>query len=122
VHLFFEMTDGSCVAFFDLGDNVAAEPSPNTPRWVNHLALRVGSQVEVDRAKLRLEQAGVEVLGPVSHDGFVHSIYFFDPNGIRLELTLTVSSDQELKAFRDEAHAACADWTQEKRRRLAAAP
>jgi len=32
VHLFFEMTDGSSVAFFDLGDNQAAEPSPNTPR------------------------------------------------------------------------------------------
>lgn len=119
VHLFFEMTDGSCVAFFDLGDNIAAEPSPNTPRWVNHLALRVGSQAEVDRAKLRLEQAGVDVIGPVSHDGFVHSIYFFDPNGIRLELTLTVSSDLELKTFRDQAHAACADWTREKRRRLA---
>lgn len=119
VHLFFEMTDGSCVAFFDLGDDVAADPSPNTPRWVNHLAMRVGSQADVDRAKLRLEQAGVEVLGPVSHDGFVHSIYFFDPNGIRLELTLTVASETDLMRFREEAHSACAGWTQEKRRRLA---
>jgi catechol 2,3-dioxygenase-like lactoylglutathione lyase family enzyme len=118
VHLFFEMTDGSCVAFFDLGDDVAAEPSPNTPRWVNHLAMRVGSQTDVDRAKLRLEQAGVEVIGPVSHDGFVHSIYFFDPNGIRLELTVTMASDTEMKRYRDEAHGACAQWMQEKRRRL----
>ena len=120
VHLFFEMTDGSCVAFFDLGDGAAAEPSPNTPRWVNHLALRVGSQVEVDRARERLIAAGVDVIGPVSHDGFVHSIYFFDPNGIRLELTLTMSSAQDLETFRDQAHAACAAWTTEKRRRLAA--
>jgi len=114
VHLFFEMTDGSCVAFFDLGDNIAAEPSPNTPRWVNHLAMRVGSQADVDQARARLIAAGVDVIGPVSHDGFVHSIYFFDPNGIRLELTLTTSSDDELKAFKEEAHAACASWTQEK--------
>jgi glyoxylase I family protein len=28
-HVFFELADGSCIAFFDLGDNVAAEPSPN---------------------------------------------------------------------------------------------
>jgi catechol 2,3-dioxygenase-like lactoylglutathione lyase family enzyme len=118
VHLFFAMTDGSCVAFFDLGDNVAAEPSPNTPRWVNHLAMRVGSQAEVDQAKVRLIAAGVDVIGPVSHDGFVHSIYFFDPNGIRLELTLTMSSAKELQAFKDEAHAACAQWTAEKQRRL----
>ena len=47
------------------------------------------------------------VLGPVPHDGFVHSIYFFDPNGIRLELTLTVSSAQELQASKEEKHAAC---------------
>ena len=120
VHLFFEMTDGSCVAFFDLGDNLAAEPSPNTPRWVNHLALRVGSEAEVDAAKQRLEQAGVEVIGPVLHDGFVRSIYFFDPNGIRLELTLTTSGADELAAFRRDARAACDAWSSEKAARLAA--
>lgn len=120
VHLFFEMTDGSCVAFFDLGDDTAAEPSPNTPLWVNHLALRMGSQAQVDEAKRRLQQAGVEVIGPVSHDGFVHSIYFFDPNGIRLELTLTMSSAAELQRFRQRARAACDAWTLEKRARIAA--
>ena len=31
VHVFFRMADGSHLAFFDLGDNVAAAPSPNTP-------------------------------------------------------------------------------------------
>jgi len=121
IHLFFEMTDGSCVAFFDLGDNQAAAPSPNTPLWVNHLAMRVGSQAEVDAAKRRLEAAGVEVLGPVLHDGFVRSIYFFDPNGIRLELTLTTSGAQELEGFRHDARAACDGWTREKKARLAAA-
>ena len=35
-HLFFEMADKSCVAFFDLGDDVISEPSANTPRWCNH--------------------------------------------------------------------------------------
>ena len=42
-HVFFELADGSCIAFFDLGDNVAAEPSPNTPAWVNHIAFKVPS-------------------------------------------------------------------------------
>lgn len=120
IHLFFELTDGSCVAFFDLGDNLAAEPSPNTPRWVNHLALRVGSEAEVDEARRRLEVAGVEVLGPVLHDGFVRSIYFFDPNGIRLELTLTTSGAEELRGFRRDARAACDTWSREKAARLSA--
>ncbi len=120
IHLFFELTDGSCVAFFDLGDNQAAEPSPNTPRWVNHLALRVGSEAEVDEARRRLQAAGVEVLGPVLHDGFVRSIYFFDPNGIRLELTLTTSGAEELHGFRRDARAACDTWSREKAERRSA--
>ena len=117
-HLFFEMTDSSCVAFFDLGDNVAGEPSPNTPGWVNHLALQVESGVKVDEAKRRLEAAGVEVLGPKLHDGQFRSIYFFDPNGIRLELTVNTTSAEEQKAFRQNARAACDEWMREKAARL----
>jgi len=59
VHIFFRMQDGSCIAFFDLGDDVKALPSPNTPAWVNHLALRVGSVDDLVRAKLKLQAAGV---------------------------------------------------------------
>jgi len=86
VHIFFELGDGSFIAFFDPGDDLAADPSPNTPSWVNHLALRVDSVEQVQEAKRRLEAAGVEVVGVTDH-GFIQSIYFFDPNGIRLELT-----------------------------------
>src|SRR3954468_18394843 len=35
-HIFFRLKDGSFIAFFDLGDDEAALPSPNTPAWVNH--------------------------------------------------------------------------------------
>jgi catechol-2,3-dioxygenase len=80
------MADGSHLAFFDLGDDVAAEPSPNTPAWVNHIALRVDSPETLRAAKARLEAAGVEVIGVTDHH-IIESIYFFDPNGIRLELT-----------------------------------
>jgi len=114
VHLFFEMSDGSSVAFFDIGDAKGVEPWPDTPRWVNHLALRVGSEAEVDAAKLRLEAAGVQVVGPALHDGFVRSIYFFDPNGIRLELTLTTASDAVQQGYKAQAHALCAQWTRDK--------
>ena len=112
VHLFFEMTDGSCVAFFDLGDNTAAEPSPNTPRWVNHLALRVGSQADVEQARRRLIAAGVDVIGPVSHDGFVHSIYFFDPSGHRLELTTRTCDASRYEIFESEAYEVLRVWNE----------
>jgi catechol 2,3-dioxygenase-like lactoylglutathione lyase family enzyme len=119
VHLFFEMKDGSSVAFFDLGDHTAAQPSPNTPAWVNHLALQVGSVADVHTARQRLLDAGVEVRGPVDHDGFVQSIYFFDPNGIRLELTTTTATAEQLAGYRREARALCDAWSQEKKQRQA---
>jgi glyoxylase I family protein len=119
VHLFFELGDGSCIAFFDLGDDQAADPSPNTPSWVNHLALRVNSQADLAAARNRLQNAGVEVIGPTNH-GFVTSIYFFDPNGLRLELTTPSDDARVLEEARRDAHASCAAWTAEKARRRSA--
>ncbi len=117
VHVFFQMRDGSYIAFFDLGDNQAADPSPNTPAWVNHLALRMNNIDEVTEAKARLEAAGIPVVGVTDH-GFVQSIYFFDPNGIRLELTTETLSDEEAASFKAQAHRDLAAWTAEKSARM----
>jgi catechol 2,3-dioxygenase-like lactoylglutathione lyase family enzyme len=113
VHVFFRMADGSHLAFFDLGDDVAAEPSPNTPAWVNHIALRVDSIEALAAAKARLEAAGVDVIGITDH-GIIESIYFFDPNGLRLELTVPTASAETTARHEREAHAAVDAWTREK--------
>ena len=113
VHVFFQMGDGSYVAFFDLGDNVKPLPSPNTPAWVNHLALELNTEEELIAAKQRLEDAGVEVLGITDHH-FIHSIYFFDPNGIRLELTVRTIEEAELAQSGHDPHQALARWNAEK--------
>ena len=47
-HFFFRLQDGSCIAFFDLGDDQAALPSPNTPLWVNHISFRVNTVQELE--------------------------------------------------------------------------
>ena len=120
VHIFFRMSDGSYIAFFDLGDDTVAEPSPNTPSWVNHLALKVDSVEQLEAAKARLEAAGVEVLGTTDHH-IIKSIYFFDPNGIRLELTTQTVPDEEMERLSKKAHQDARDWMQEKQRRHAAA-
>src|SRR3569832_2801073 len=54
-HFFFRLQDGSFIAFFGLGDDVACEPSCSTPKWVNHIAFRVNSVDELQRMKDRLE-------------------------------------------------------------------
>lgn len=116
VHIFFRMADGSYIAFFDLGDDAVAEPSPNTPSWVNHLALQVDSVQALRDAKARLEAAGVEVLGVTDHH-IIESIYFFDPNGIRLELTTPTVTPAEMDALAARAHDEVRAWTREKRER-----
>lgn len=119
VHLFFEMADGSYVAFFDLGDGKAAAPDPETPRWVNHLALEVAGESELAAAKERLAANGVDVLGVTDH-GFVKSIYFFDPNGIRLELTCRTESAEEMSRRAAAAPAKLEAWTARRRKAAAA--
>ena len=126
-HMFFRMTDGSYIAFFDLGDDEASIPSPNTGRWINHIALEVGSLDELRAIKGKLAAEGVESVGPLDHD-FIQSIYLFDPNGIRLEFTVrtekggnqvhvygeTDSPDEEFKkwlAERSRAKEFAATWS-----------
>ena len=112
-HFFFRLQDGSFIAFFDLGDDAAAEPSPNTPAWVNHIAFRVDSQQALRDMKARLEANGVEVLGITDHHIF-HSIYFFDPNGVRLELTAQLADEFEMLQQSKTAHTRLAEWTSRK--------
>jgi catechol 2,3-dioxygenase-like lactoylglutathione lyase family enzyme len=118
-HIFFRMADGSFLAFFDLGDDTASAASPNTPAWVNHIALRVGSIDALLALKTRLEQAGVEVLGVIDHRIF-RSIYFLDPNGVRVELAAQLASPAQMDAEAANVHARLRDWDASKRaRRLA---
>ena len=118
VHIFFRMIDGSCLAFFDLGDDVIPEPSPNTPAWVNHIALRVDTVEQLESMKERLEAHGIEVLGVTDHRIF-KSIYFFDPNGIRLELCAQLASNSQMFSEQEGIHEKIAAWSKEKAERLA---
>lgn len=110
VHVFFRMADGSYIAFFDLGDDKAYSPDPETPAWVNHFAMEVKDEQALIAAKRRLEENGIEVVGPADH-GFVRSIYFFDPNGLRLEFTYRTQGDEYLAKVEHDARAVLDEWT-----------
>ncbi len=112
-HFFFRLKDGSFIAFFDLGDDEAALPSPNTPLWVNHISFRVDTVADLEAMKTRLQAEGIEVLGVTDHQVF-KSIYFFDPNGLRLELTTQLADEQEMHKESRTAHARLAEWTARK--------
>ena len=112
MHLFFRMADGSCIAFFDLRDNKGYVPNPDNPKWVNHFAFEVAEYDQVLWFKKRLEENGVDVVGPTDH-GFIRSIYFFDPNNLRLEITCSMATPEETKAYADRAPAHLKKWLEE---------
>jgi catechol 2,3-dioxygenase-like lactoylglutathione lyase family enzyme len=108
LHLFFRMGDGSTLAFFE-SPAMPAPSKPSHPAYdvFNHVALAAASKDEVDAWAARLRDNGVDVLGPVDH-GIIYSIYFHDPNGIRLELTTTL--DESWSSHGKEAVKDVADW------------
>lgn len=85
MHVFLDAGHGNVLAFFELPGQPPMGRDANTPDWVQHLALKVDSVATLHRMKARLEAAGIAVVGPTDHTIF-QSIYFFDPNGHRLEL------------------------------------
>ena len=114
MHIFFRMDDGSYVAFFELRDAPAMGRDPNTPAWVQHLALRVADEAALMRNKARLESHGVEVLGPIDH-GICKSIYFFDPNGHRLELAVDTTTPRMKEQLAEVSDAMLQEWSKTKK-------
>ena len=116
LHTFLEMEDGSHIAFFEI-DGVGRESHATpVPSWARHIALNVASEQILGEWEQRLRQHGIDFIGPVDHDGVWSSLYFFDPNGIRLELTY---QNRELNDD-DEALAARAvnDWARDHQQAL----
>jgi catechol 2,3-dioxygenase-like lactoylglutathione lyase family enzyme len=114
IHIFFEMEDGSCIAFFELPKD-QGQPSgrdPETPDWVQHFAFRVADQATLLKAKADLEVRGIKVVGPTNHDDFLLSIYFFDPSGHRLELSVHTATPEQDRQFREEANDVLNLWDQ----------
>ena len=103
-HIFFRMGDGSTIAFFECTDLPPAAKSTH-PAYdtFNHCALWVENQAEVRRWLAWLKENDVDVIGPIDHKGMIESIYFHDPNGIRLELTTPIDPDWNRHAKQGEA-------------------
>lgn len=98
MHVFLDAGAGNILAFFELPGSPEMGRDENTPSWVQHLAMKVDSMETLLATKEKLEAAGIEVVGPTDHTIF-KSIYFFDPNGHRLELavdTATPTMSKEL--------------------------
>lgn len=88
-HLYFDAGDGCLITFFVReNQKTDPEPVPEAVGSLHHIAYAV-SRETFDRAAAGLEAIGYPNTGRVDR-GFMDSLYFRDPNGLRLELAVYV--------------------------------
>jgi len=114
MHVFLDAGQGNILAFFELPTKEPMDRDRNTPAWVQHLALKVDSVDTLLAVKARLEADGIEVVGPTDHTLFT-SIYFFDPNGHRLELAADTATPEMLEKLDEVKYAMLEEWARTKR-------
>lgn len=114
MHTFLNAGMGNVLAFFEIPNSPKMGRDENTPTWVQHIALEVEDFDALVAAKEELEGKGVEVLGPVNH-GVFKSIYFFDPNGHRLELAANTGTREQFAELKRVAPLMVEEWSKTKR-------
>jgi len=114
MHVFLDCGGGNVLAFFELPNQPPMDRDPNTPAWVQHLAFELADEAALLAAKAHLEAQGVSVLGPTYH-GIFKSIYFFDPNGHRLELACNIGTPEQLAELARLAPVMLEEWSRTRR-------
>ena len=111
LHAFFQMDDGSFLAFFEAPD------IPFEFKQQHDFDLHIALEVEPEDIQLMFEKgksAGIETRG-VSDHGFIDSIYFRDPNGYVIELTARrPDHDEQIRVASQSSHQVLDVWQREK--------
>ncbi|MEM7000730.1 MAG: VOC family protein [Pseudomonadota bacterium] len=88
LHTFYQMANGGCLAFFEAPDQPFEFKAQHD--FDLHIALEV-SYPTLERMLAKGRDTGREMRGPSDH-GFIHSIYFRDPDGYVVELAAPIPS------------------------------
>lgn len=110
MHIFMDAGQGNVLAFFEIPNSPPMGRDANTPEWVQHIAFKVDSVQELEAMKARLEVEGIEVVGITDHTIF-KSIYFFDPNGHRLELTVDTATLEMMRKLDEIKWDMLSEWS-----------
>ena len=105
-HYFFDMGNGSLLAFFEYPPDAPAG-NRDALGGMQHVAFKA-DRANFERAQERLRACGVPFVGPYHLGGRFYSIYFFDPSGIRLEITTDLTQpdyDPVSTVYQTEAEA-----------------
>ncbi len=114
MHVFMDAGGGNILAFFELPNSPEMGRDENTPIWVQHIAFEVKDMETLLEAKELAEAEGLDVLGPTNH-GIFKSIYFFDPNGHRLELVANTRTPEQMAELHKVAPKMLDEWSRTKK-------
>jgi catechol 2,3-dioxygenase-like lactoylglutathione lyase family enzyme len=107
LHTFYEMGDGSYLAFFEAPDRPFDFKDQHD--FDLHIALEVDRDTLAEMFR-RGKEAGIETRGVSDHE-FIESIYFRDPNGYVIELTAKLPGhDEKMDPSRNGARRILDDW------------
>lgn len=106
LHSFYQLDDGSCIAFFE---------DPDTEfdfKDQEDFDLHIALEVEMDHLNYMLEKGKKEKRETrgISDHGNFHSIYFRDPNGYVIELAAPVKNDPP-----KDPHQVLSEWQNNKK-------
>lgn len=114
MHVFLDAGGGNVLAFFELPESPPMGKDPNTPIWVQHIAFEVDDEDALVEAVEHIKGRDVDVLGPIDH-GIFKSIYFFDPNGHRLELATPTGPAKDVARLNEVANEMVEEWSRTKK-------
>jgi catechol 2,3-dioxygenase-like lactoylglutathione lyase family enzyme len=111
LHTFYQMDDGSCLAFFEAPD------MPFEFKAQHDYDMHIALEVPYDKLQLMLDKgkgSGIESRG-ISDHNFIHSVYFRDPNGYVIELCARLPHHADATdPAKNEARAKLERWTSRK--------
>ena len=117
-HYFFDAGGDSLLAFFEIPKGAKPRGDRDAIGTMQHVSFAVTEKRFAEVLK-NLEKAKIEVLGPISVGCNTWSVYFFDPNGIRLEFSHQKQSEihvvERWRQTKDEALAELRTLTDDSR-------
>ena len=115
MHIFLDAGMGNVLAFFELPNSPKMGRDENTPDWVQHIAFEVENMEAIEMVMEKVKSDGMDLVGPTDHTLF-KSIYFFDPNGHRLELAVnTPIPEEKMIVLKNNANEMLEEWSKTKR-------
>lgn len=111
MHAFFELGDGTCIAFFQFAPGLREDPVEHpTDPYERHLAMQIDTMEQIEELKQRLTASNWP-WRVIDHGAF-YSLYVNDPDGDTIELTYH-RAIVDLVYCQDNPHQKLREWLEE---------